>query len=260
MQMSKCRSGSVLLILIFIIISFGFSKALAGENSNDDSKYNYDYFSSNGICSVYDPYESLNRKIFIFNGTLDTFILRPITKIYGRFTNDYTKNRIGTFIDNIAEPLSAVNYGLQGNPEGVFTSFWRFTINSTFGIAGLFDVASKAGLEKKPQTLGSTLAYYGVGQGPYIVLPIYGGMGARDISDFLISNDILNPIKYVLHSDFKFVITAADIVHTRHNVMPFTDYVSENSTDSYIAIRNAILSQRESKMVYTAGFKCPVVK
>ncbi|NBX19364.1 MAG: hypothetical protein EBR08_01380 [Bacteroidia bacterium] len=75
-----------------------------------------------GKCSVYDPYEKLNRKIFAFNSVVDTFLLRPVAKIYGRFTNDYTKNRVGSFVDNISEPLSTVNYTLQGNPEGILKS------------------------------------------------------------------------------------------------------------------------------------------
>ena len=228
--------------------------------ADDDNKYNYDYSAGNSRCAVYDPYEKLNRKIFIFNGTLDTLILRPVTKIYIRFTNDYVKNRVGTFVSNISEPLSTVNYGLQGKGDGMFKSFWRFAINSTFGIAGLFDVASKVGLSPEQQTLGNTLAYYGVGQGPYIVLPIYGGMGARDVSDPLISNNLLNPLKYAMHNDFKNGVTLGKILDSRAAIMPFTDYVTKNSPDPYIAIRNAILENRESKMVYPAGFRCPVVK
>lgn len=243
---------------IILILSLITSTAFAA--SDDDDKYNYDYSEGTGHCSVYDPYERVNRKIFFFNGALDTIILRPVTKIYGRFTNSYTKARIRTFVDNISEPLSTVNYGLQGNGAGMFKSFWRFAVNSTFGIAGLFDVASKVGLTPEQQTFGNTLAYYGVGQGPYIVLPIYGGMGARDVSDPIISNNLLNPLKYALHEDFKLGVTVAKVIHYRHEIMPFTDYVTKNSPDPYIAVRDAILKQRESKIVYPVGYRCPAVK
>jgi len=256
---SLSMTGKVILASLLLLLSrpaFAYDEVFMDE----DDKYNYDYSAGNIRCSVYDPYEKLNRKIFIFNGALDTIILRPVTKIYIRFTNDYIKNRVGTFVSNISEPLSTVNYGLQGNGEGMFKSFWRFAINSTFGIAGLFDVASKVGLSPEQQTLGNTLAYYGVGQGPYIVLPIYGGMGARDVSDPLVSNNLLNPLKYAMHSDFKNAVTAGKVLDSRAAIMPFTDYVTQNSPDPYIAIRNAILDNRESKMVYPAGFRCPVVK
>ena len=242
---------------IAIIMTFGFTEAMAANNNNED-KYTYNYNELNGNCSIYDPYELLNRKIFVFNSVLDTFILRPLAKGYGRFTNDYTKNRVETFVGNVSEPLSTVNYALQGNSDGVFKSFWRFTINSTFGLAGMFDIASKVGLNPPQQTLGNTLAHYGVGPGPYIVLPIYGGISARDASDPLISNSLLNPVNYALHRDFKLVVAGTKILHMRSKLMPFTDYVSKNSSDPYIAVREAIFSQRESSVVYPAGYKCPV--
>ena len=245
---------SLVLITLFCFIA---TNAIAAKDPEDD--YSYNYADLNNQCQVYDPYEALNRKIFIFNGVLDTFILRPIAKGYGRFTNDYTKSRIGSFINNISEPLSTVNYGVQGNAEGAFKTFWRFAINSTFGVAGLFDVASKFGLTAERQTFGNTLAHYGVGAGPYIVLPIYGGMGARDVMDPLATNSAMNPVKYLMHSDFKYILAGTNIVHHRDQVMPFTDYVSKNSPDPYIAVRNATLNQREAKMIYPKKFRCPTV-
>ena len=251
---------SIRYIVISVLITlfcFVTTNSIAAKDSEDD--YSYNYTSLNNRCQIYDPYEALNRKIFIFNGVLDTFILRPIAKGYGRFTNDYTKSRIGSFINNINEPLSTVNYGVQGNVEGVFKTFWRFAINSTFGVAGLFDVASKFGLTAERQTFGNTLAHYGVGAGPYIVLPIYGDIGARDVMDPLVMNNAMNPAKYPMHSDFKYILTGTNIVHHRNQIMPFTDYVSKNSPDPYIAVRDATLNQREAKMIYLKKFRCPTV-
>lgn len=133
-----------------LILNFALGEVLAKGSDDSEEKYSYNYNQFNVKCTVYDPYEKLNRKIFAFNSVVDTFLLRPVAKIYGRFTNDYTKNRVGSFVDNISEPLSTVNYSLQGNPEGILKSFWRFAINSTFGIAGMFDVASKFGLTPPP--------------------------------------------------------------------------------------------------------------
>jgi phospholipid-binding lipoprotein MlaA len=240
------------IFLVTIFAFFNFS-ALAKDN------YNYNYAELNERCGIYDPYESINRKVFIFNGILDTFILRPITKGYGRFTNDYTQERVGSFVDNLKAPLTTTNYLLQGSSEGMFKSFWRFAVNSTFGLAGFFDVASKFDLQTEPQTFGSTLASHGVGPGPYIVLPIYGGMSTRDVTDPLFTSSFLNPIQWQMHSDFKNTVTVARTIHSRHRIMPFTDYVTKNSPDTYIAMRDAALSQREAKMEYPEGFKCPKV-
>lgn len=248
-----------ILLQVFFITSFSTCKAFAIGNNSDNNKYKYDYAGGAVQCPIYDPYEPLNRKVFIFNSVLDTIILRPIAKGYGKITNDYTKNRVESFVDNISEPLSTVNYALQADVRNTFKSFWRFVVNSTFGVAGLFDVASKVGLRVEEQTFGNTLAHYGVGPGPYIILPIFGGMSARDASDPLISSSLLNPLKYYLHRDFKYGVTAMKIVYSRSKIMPFTDYVSKNSPDPYIAIRNAILNQRESKMNYPDNFRCPVI-
>ena len=255
---------SIINTAILVIICGFASNSLAAKKSKD--KYAYNYAALNNRCQVYDPYESFNRKIFVVNSVLDTFILRPITKGYGKVTNKYTKRRVGSFVDNISEPLSTVNYGLQGKSNGMFKTFWRFTINSTFGVLGLFDVASKVGLTAEPQTFGNTLGHYGVGSGPYLILPIYGGMGARDVMDPLLLSSLLNPIKsglipanYQMHSDFKRGVTIAKTIHKRDVSMPFTDHVAKNSPDPYIAIRDAIIQQREAKMDYPVGFKCPAV-
>jgi phospholipid-binding lipoprotein MlaA len=254
---------SILNTAILVIICGFASSSLAAKKSKD--KYAYNYAALNNRCQVYDPYESFNRKIFVVNSVLDTFILRPFAKGYGRFTNQYTKQRIGSFVDNISEPLSTVNYGLQGKSNGMFKTFWRFTINSTFGVLGLFDVASKVGLKAESQTFGNTLGHYGVGSGPYIVLPLFGGMGDRYVINLRINCDLnliktgFIPTNHQLHSDFNRVTTVVNIIHKREMIMPFTDHISKNSPDPYIAIRDAIIQQREAQMDYPVGFKCPTV-
>ena len=247
----------IVLSALLILALLGTSNVQATEN--DDDNYDYNYASLSNRCQVYDPYESINRKLFIFNSVLDTIILRPVAKGYGKITNDFTRQRVNSFVGNISEPLSSVNYGIQGNANGVFKTFWRFAINSTFGILGMFDVAGKFGLTAEPQTFSNTLANYGVGQGPYLVVPFFGGMGARDLMDPIILNATLNPAKYPMHRDFKYALSGTKLVHNRNQIMPFTDYISKNSTDPYIAVRDAILQQREAKMVYPKGFKCPKV-
>ncbi len=251
---------SMLNLITLIFLSFFLTAVHATEKSEES--YNYNYAALNNHCEIYDPYEPLNRKIFFVNGALDTFILRPVTKIYGRFTPDYAQQRVSSFVSNISEPLSAVNYGLQAKSNGVLKSFWRFVINSTFGVFGLFDVASKFGLTSEPQSFSNTLAHYGVAPGPYIVLPIYGGMSVRDLPGSLPggTSAVLQPLTYITHQDFKAIMTPVKMVSKRNEIMSFTDHISKNSPDPYIAMRNAILNQSEAKMIYPEGFKCPAAK
>jgi phospholipid-binding lipoprotein MlaA len=250
-------SGIILLSTVIAILASA-KVTFAQTENNDDYVYNYNELYDK--CQVYDPYEPINRKIFFINGVLDTFILRPVTKGYDKFTNDYTKSRVSSFLGNIREPVSTVNYGIQKKPQGVFKTFWRFAINSTLGIAGIFDVAGKLGLQAEPQTFGNTLAHYGVGAGPYIVLPLYGGVGARDLMDVIVLNTATNPVMYHVNNKFSNVYTAVNVIDARNKVMPFTDYVAKNSPDQYIAIRNAILNNRESKVTYQENFICPTPK
>jgi phospholipid-binding lipoprotein MlaA len=254
------------LMLFLIICGLSNSKAIAAVQSKNED-YSYNYAELNNRCQVYDPYEPLNRKIFFVNGVLDTFILRPVTKWYGKVTNIYTKERVKSFVNNISEPLSMVNYGLQGKPDGAFKAFWRFAINSTLGVAGIFDVAEKIGLTAPKQTFSNTLGHYGVGSGPYIVLPVFGGMGVRDLMDNLLLDNLLNPIKtdfvpskYTLSSKVKNLVTGARIIYKRNKIMPFTDHVAQNSPDPYITMRDAVIQEKEAKMNYPKGFKCPRVE
>ncbi len=220
----------------------------------------YNYASINKKCQAYDPYETINRGVFMFNGALDTIVLRPIAKGYGKFTNDYVKARVGSFNSNFTEPLSTVNYAFQGKGEGVLKSFWKFAINSTLGVGGLFDVAGKFGLNSEKQNFEHTLAHHGVGAGPYIVLPLYGPTSGRGLLDTPVLNSKLNPLGYFMHSDFKYARSGVAIVHTRSKIMPFTDHITKHSPDPYIAMRQAYLNSRESKMAYTSNFVCPVAQ
>lgn len=215
------------------------------------------YSYGNNYHAVYDPYEKFNRKIFAFNSVLDYLFLRPVAVIYQKGTNNYIKARVDTFTNNIATPLTAVNYTLQGNVDNAMKSFWRFMINSTFGMFGLFDVASKIGLESKTQTFSSTLAHYGVGPGPYLVLPFFGGINVRDVTEPLMTNGLFNPLQYSLHKDFKSIFTSVKLIHDRANILEFTNFVSKHSADPYVTIRDAIYQRKESKVHYPESFEYP---
>lgn len=239
-------------IILFI---FSNSFAIAEDYNNDEYQYPYSY--ENKCNDVYDPYEKLNRKIFMFNSVLDYFILRPVAIGYRNMTNDYTKDRVSSVLDNVSTPLSVVNYTIQGNLDGTLKSFWRFAINSTIGIFGLFDVASKMGIRIDRQTFGNSLAHYGVPPGPYLVLPFIGGTNARDFLDPVIFNNGLNPVNYYLPKDTKLASRITKLVSERSDILLFTDNIAKNSPDPYIAIRTAIHQNRESLVEYPDKFICP---
>lgn len=245
----------ILIILSIILCSLSIRADLEYV---DNDIYNYNGGrNENGCLEVYDPYEKFNRKVFAFNSTLDYIILRPLAVGYKKITNDYVKARVNSFVSNVDTPLTAVNYGLQLNYDKTMKSVWRFLINTTLGIGGLFDVAGKVGLPSDRQTFGSTLAHYGVAPGPYLVLPIIGSTNARDMTDSVITNYALNPLMYYTHNDFDLGVLAVSKINDRYVVLPFSDYVMKSSTDPYVAIRSALHRAREASVQYPENFKCP---
>lgn len=245
--------------IIFIIFTTLFCiQSLSYAQEPDDEDFSYG--GPNNVCNqVYDPYEKFNRKVFAFNLVLDHIFLRPVALGYKKITNTYTRARVSSFLDNLNTPVTVVNYSLQTNYDGVMKGLWRFIINTTFGIGGLFDVAGKMELAVTKQTFGSTLAHYGVAPGPYLVVPFFGSTNARDLPDSMFTNNLFNPIMYLTHRDFAMITLGLQIIDTRLALLPFTDYVERSSTDPYIAIRSATHQNRESAVSYPKNFKCPKV-
>ena len=106
----------------------------------------YPYQNKNICDDPYDPLEGINRKIFVFNGFLDTITLRPAAKVYKFLLNDYLKDRVWNFVNNVESPVTVVNNVFQFNGREALNSFWHFIINATLGIGGIYDVASKFGI------------------------------------------------------------------------------------------------------------------
>jgi len=246
------------LLLVAVLILTPTQSSAATVYTEEAYQYNYslDDNAEDECSDLDDPYEKLNRKIFAFNSVMDHLILKPIAKGYKAIFNSYSRDKIGNFIDNTNVPLSFVNNALQLDTKNTLLSFWQFAINSTLGVGGLYDVSAQFGLKTSPQTFGSTLARYGVAPGPYIILPFYGGSGARDVLDKPVLNSGMNPLKYKLHHDFRIGLLAANVVHQRAELLSFTDYVEKNSPDPYSIIRSSIHQYREKDLRYPLGYRC----
>jgi len=133
------------------------------------------------ILDVYDPLETLNRGIFWFNDKLYFYLLKPVAKGYRWVMPDPLMLGIGNFFSNLASPIRIINAGLQGKFSDAGNELTRFGVNTTIGIAGFFDTAKDHfDLKKKNEDTGQTLGYYGIGPGPYLVLPFFGPSSFRD--------------------------------------------------------------------------------
>ncbi len=223
------------------------------ENVNlDEKNSHYVYIDCDNIA---DPLESINRKVFIFNSVLDYFLLRPIAKVYSTAPRK-AKIHVQNFVSNIATPLTFVNNLMQLNFSEAMKSFWKFAINSTIGIFGIYDLTTARGLDVVHQTFGNTLAYYGARPGIYIVLPILGSTNLRDMFDVITLNNLLNPLNLHVSGYIKYGITAVSIVHKRAAFLPVTDSVGRTALDPYVMMRSMIHQRRHGLLVYPSWYKC----
>ena len=123
-------------------------------------------------AQVSDPLESVNRAIFQFNDVLDRAVVRPVAEGYVKVVPSLVRRGVTNVFGNISDAFSAVNNLLQGKREPLGNDLGRVLVNSTFGLGGIFDIAAEAGVEKYGEDFGQTLGYWGLGPGPYLVLPI----------------------------------------------------------------------------------------
>lgn len=188
-----------------------------------------------------DPWEGFNRKVFAFNEVADKYVAKPIAEGYQAVLPNFLEQGIDNMLSNLREPLNIVADLGQLKFKAAAIDGGRFVINSTVGIAGFFEVASHIGLEKRAEDFGQTLGYWGVGPGPYLVLPILGPSTVRDAGSSVLDAQV-DAISQVDHVRTRNQMRFLDLVNTRANLLT-TD--SLLSGDRYTFIRDAYLQRRE---------------
>ena len=185
---------------------------------------------------VNDPFEEFNRKTFEFNERVDEKILKPIAKTYSNFPPK-VKNGVSNFFNNLEDVETSINQFLQGKPKKSLNDISRFVINSTIGLAGFIDVASKIGLDRHEEDFGQTLAVWGVRQGPYIMLP---GLGPSTLRDTL-SRPVSSFTSVTFHmtdTDVNISLKTIDAIETRERLL---DVESLLSGDKYSFVKDAYI-------------------
>lgn len=197
-----------------------------------------------GALEEYDPWEPFNGRMFTFNRQLDRFVLKPAGTAWDKVVPDEVQRSLKNALKNVGMPKRLVNNLLQGKFDGAAREFGRFILNSTLGVGGLFDVAAHAGVEASDEDSGQTLATWGVGTGPYLVLPFLPPLTARDGIGFAF-DALLDPINYVAPFAADFARSAGDRVNERSlNLEVFDDFEAA-TLDMYSAVRNAYLQRRQ---------------
>lgn len=190
-----------------------------------------------------DPLEGLNRTVFKFNDTVDTYALKPVAKGYKWAVPQPVRSSVTNFFSNIGDVYVAANELVQLNVADGVGDIMRVVINTVFGVGGLFDVATLAKLPKHSADFGVTLGHYGVPSGPYLVLPLLGPSTVRDATG-LIVDYYGNPLSYVEPSSVSWALYGVNLVNTRANLLTTVDVLSAAAIDKYSFIRNAYLQRR----------------
>ncbi len=192
-----------------------------------------------------DPWESMNRKIFEINDSVDQAVVRPVAIVYKDYAPDLAQKGINNFFGNLRDLWSAVNSAFQLKPGQTAELTGRVLVNTTVGVLGLFDPASRLDLNKHREDFGKTLGYWGLPSGPYLVLPFFGPSTLRDASGFVVDVE-LNPtfhnIRDVPLRNGLYVINAVDV---RKGLLGLEDNLNAIAFDKYSFIRDAYLQRRQ---------------
>ena len=192
-----------------------------------------------------DPWEGFNEKMFTFNReVLDRFLLKPAATAWDFLLPDLVQKSVQNFFDNLAVVRRVVNNALQGKVTGAATELARFSINSTIGVGGLFDMAKVSfGIEQSDEDTGQTFGVWGMGPGPYLVLPFLPPLTVRDGVGYAF-DAAMTPYIYFIPWYASFAGTATNIVNERSLNLDRFERVAETTVDLYSAVRNAYLQRR----------------
>lgn len=199
-----------------------------------------------------DPLEPLNRTVFRFNDGLDRAIVKPVATAYQDVTPALVRTGVSNFFGNISDVWSVVNNALQFKGEAAANSFFRVTINTVWGVGGIFDVASDLNIPKQSEDFGRTLTHWGVASGPYLVLPVLGSSTVRDSVGKLVDlqGDLVT--QGVDNISVRNSLVGLRLVNLRANLLGVEDFLEQASLDKYTFARDIYLQRHRSSRAVDA--------
>ncbi len=189
-----------------------------------------------------DPLEPVNRVTYQFNKGFDRYLLRPVASSYVDVMPKAIRRGVSNFFSNLVEPTVIVNGLLQAKFSQAARDVGRFSLNTTIGLLGFFDVASDLGLDKHEESFGTTFGRWGMGHGSYLVLPFFGPSSIRD-GVGMVGDTVLYPPTYIKRDSVRWGLTAVWAVDKRQKLLPF-DEALEIAPDEYLFVRDAYLQSR----------------
>jgi phospholipid-binding lipoprotein MlaA len=198
-----------------------------------------------------DPFEPFNRSMSRFNEGLDEAIVKPVAQAYQGVVPSPVRTGVNNFFGNLSDVWSFVNNVLQAKPEAAVGSLMRVSVNTVLGFGGLLDWATEMGIERHRQDFGKTLGRWGVGTGPYLVLPVLGSSTVRDSAALIVDakGDLVMQIDHVPTRNSLYVLRAVDL---RANLLRASDVLDQAALDKYSFTRDSYL-QRRGVVIETNG-------
>lgn len=194
-----------------------------------------------------DPFESVNRQVFAFNEGLDKVVLKPLAQLYQTVLPVSVQDCFSNGFSNLREPSNAINNLLQGKAAESVSDVCRFAVNTTIGLLGCFDVASRMGLERHREDFGQTLGTWGLGQGPFLVLPLFGPSSIRDGVGLGVET-VLDVNFWIENVSVRNTIFAVRTVNARAELLKAEELISDAALDKYTFIRDGYLQRRRNQV------------
>lgn len=239
----RSRFGRLVAAGMTILLLAGVVSGCATRPPADDPEAIVEFQKRN------DPIEPLNRYFFEVNRFIDYMLLKPVAQIYRSLTPDVVQDGLRNFINNLRSPVILANDLLQGDLDRAEITLARFVTNTIAGVGGVYDYASHIGYPRHDEDFGQTLAVWGVGEGPYFVMPLLGPRPPRDLLGVVVDMG-MDPMTYVLPANdldyLGYARTGVDIVDARARNIETFDDLEASSIDLYATLRNLYRQRREA--------------
>ncbi len=257
-KLTETRVSRFRLIYVVALVIFCLLTRVAYADEFDDDFAAFEEQMAESKTEIYDPLEPLNRKIFAFNDFADEYVVGYVIDGYRYIFPRTVRDGIGNFFTNLSKPFSFINSLAQGKVDNALASLSSFIINTTIGIFGIVDVAGEEEVYYNHENFGQTLGYYGVGPGPYLVLPFIGPSTTREFSSFLAENavspagfdifSIDDKINVDINTERSLALAIMDGIDKRERLSEILEEAKKDSFDYYATIRSYYLQNIESKV------------
>ncbi len=204
--------------------------------------------ATTGSLDERDPWEGFNRSAYSFNQMLDDVIFNPVGKVYKAITPEIVDTGVTNFFANLSQLSVIANDILQFKFDQAANDTVRLFLNSTIGLFGFFDIAAEGNLHSSDEDFGQTLAHWGVGSGPYLVVPFFGPASVRDAAGFAVDRSVFSPIAYVDDDAARAGLLTLEYVDFKADILGTTDLVKEAALDEYDFTKNAFFEKRASQI------------